>query len=138
MHKKWLTQKGQLWYDIHVGRIKSARVFYIKKPEHYAPANLIQYYHEQRKDNQERKVKWGEQPNVVAGLSLVLFGIFAESDQAGKGGNQCANTADVYTQQKFPVVFGELGKENGRGNVADHLAGDNGKQQGAFFQQKGK
>lgn len=43
-------------------------------------------------------------------FSGVTLGVFPEGDETGEGRDQSSNTANVDTQQQFPVIVRELGK----------------------------
>ena len=67
-----------------------------------------------------------------------MAGVLAEGDQAGQRGNQRAGAADVHAHQQIGVVAGELAEQDGRGHIADHLAGQDAEQQRAFLHQCGE
>ena len=46
----------------------------------------------------------------MARFSFVMLTVLPEGDQAGKGGDQCAYTADVDTQKQVLVVICKLGQ----------------------------
>ena len=74
----------------------------------------------------------------MQGFARVAFGVFPEGDQTGQRRDQRSHTANVHTKQKLPVIVRELGKQNGRGHIADHLAGGHAEDQSAFFQKHGE
>ena len=61
-----------------------------------------------------------------------------EGDQAGQGGDQRARAADVHAYQQSGIILRKLRQQNGRGHIADALAGNDADQQRAFFQQHRK
>ena len=80
-------------------------------------------HHKQRQNDQKCEVKGRKQQNVVNSFAFVLLGKFPEGNQTGQGCNQRTHAADVHAQKQIPVVFRELGEQNGRWDIADHLAG---------------
>ena len=64
--------------------------------------------------------------------------IFPEGDQTGQGCDQRTHTANVDAQQQLSVIIRKLAQQNGRGHIADDLAGQYAEQQGAFFQKHGE
>ena len=74
----------------------------------------------------------------MAGFAFVVLAVFPESNQAGKGGDQCAYTANVDTQQQVLIVICKLGQQNCRGNIADYLTGQDRYKQRVFLQEEGE
>ena len=60
--------------------------------------------------------------------------VLAEGDQTGKRCDQGARAADVDAEQQLTVIIGELGEQNGTGNVADALAGQGTEQKNTLVQ----
>ena len=89
-------------------------------------------------DDQKSKVQGGKQPEIFQCFALNVRGILTEGDQACQRGDQRADTADVYAQQKVAVIRGEFRQQNGGGDVADDLTGKDARQERAFFQQCGE
>ena len=58
--------------------------------------------------------------------------VVAECDQAGKRRDQSTCTADIYPQEKLPVVIRKTGKQDRRGDITDDLAGTDAHQESAF------
>lgn len=67
-------------------------------------------------------------------VRVVLF-VFGKGDKAGKGGNQRAESAEVYGRQKVGVIRREVGEQYRARHVADALAGKNAKEQRVFRKQ---
>ena len=88
----------------------------------------------QHQNCQKGKIEGREQQHIVAGFALVLLSILPEGDQACQGRDQSAHAADVHAQEQISVIVRELGQKDGRGHVADDLAGKYAEQQGAFLQ----
>lgn len=59
--------------------------------------------------------------------------VLPEGDQTGKGGDQSAGAADIDAHQKLGVIVCELAEQNGRGDIADELAGEYAEEQGALI-----
>ena len=59
----------------------------------------------------------------MSGFAVIIFAVFPEGDQAGKGSDQCAHATNIHTQQKVLIVFRELGQQNCRRHIADDLTG---------------
>ena len=77
----------------------------------------------------------GEEGDILSGLFGIMLCIFAEGDQAGKGGNEGTRTADIHTEKKLTVVIGKLREKDGTGDVADDLAGERADKERIFFKQ---
>ena len=92
----------------------------------------------EQEQGQESEVIQGEATDIVSGATGIVFDIFPEGDQAGQRCDQGTYAADVYTDQKVCVVSGELGQEDGGGNITDALAGQGAEQQGISLQQLGE
>ena len=71
-----------------------------------------QYRHYYGENYQKRKIKCRKSDNISADIFRIAARIFSECDKACKRGNQCADTADIYSDKQFAVVFGELRKQN--------------------------
>ena len=67
-----------------------------------------------------------------------MLGVLGKGDEAGQRCDQSTRTADVHTHQQISIVAGELGQQNGGGNIADELAGQNGEQKGTFLHEEGE
>ena len=76
--------------------------------------------HEQ--PQQENEVENREFEQISADVFGIQRGIFAESYERSKRGDERACAADINTEQKLAVIFRKIGKEYGRGNVAYKLA----------------
>jgi len=109
----------------------------IREP-HFRDSLLSYYIAENQKNDQERKVKGREAGDIRAGLARVVRHVLAEGDQTCERGNECAGAADVHAKQQLTVVVGELGEQNGAGDVTDDLAGQGAEDQHAAVEECGK
>ena len=87
---------------------------------------------------QKGKIVNGKHLNVVQHFSWLVLDVFPEGDQACKGCDQGSRSANVDTHQKLGVLIGKLRQKNGRGTVADDLAGQDTKEQRTLFQKEGE
>ena len=99
---------------------------------------LLEQQAEGCQNDKESKIKGRKQQHIMACFSVVLLAVLPEGNQAGKGGNQCAYTANVDTQQQMLIAVCKLGQQNRRGNIADYLTGQDRHKQRVFFQEEGK
>ena len=79
---------------------------------------------ENQKHDEEREVEGREAGDIGACFAGVMRQVFAEGDQACERRDEGAGAADVDAQEQFTVVFGELGEQDGAGDVTDDLAGE--------------
>ena len=79
---------------------------------------------ENQKHDEKREVEGGEAGDVGACPAGVMRQVFAEGDQACKRRDEGTGAADVDAQEQFTVVVGELGEQDGAGDVTDGLAGE--------------
>ena len=93
---------------------------------------------ENQKHDEEREVEGGEAGDVGACSAGVMRHVFAEGDQACERRDEGAGAADVDAQQQFTVVIGELGEQDGAGDVTDDLAGEGTEDQYAALQEAGE
>ena len=82
-----------------------------------------------QQEPQKGKVERRIDADIVLGASGIVLNVFPEGDKAGQRGDQRAGAADVDTQQQLPVVVREMGQQDGRGNIADELAGQGAEEQ---------
>ena len=93
----------------------------------------LQKHHKSSQKQQKTEVIGSKHQNVILGFAGVAIYILPVGDQTGKGCDECANTTDVDTQQKFAIVFCKLGQKNCGRYIADELAGKNADKQCAFL-----
>ena len=89
--------------------------------------------HKAGQQDQKGKVEGRKGFEIIACLIGIMLIVFPEGNQTCQGGDQGADPADVYAYQEVGIVGGELGEQNCRRNIADHLAGKNAEKQGAFI-----
>ena len=63
-------------------------------------------------------------------------GILFVGNQAGLRSDECAQAADIHTDEQGQIIPGKAGKKNCRGHVADALAGNGGGEQRVARQQR--
>ena len=101
-------------------------------------SDCLQCQHKAGEDKEETEVESGEHLYIVTGFAGVVLGVLGEGDKACQGSDQGAGAADIHANQKVCVVTCELGQKNCGGDIADELAGQNGKQERTLVHQEGE
>ena len=72
----------------------------------------------------EDDIAYGEHQQILNGADIFFLQEF-EGNQAGHGGNKCAEAAQINADQQVCRIIGEAGEQNGGGHIGEYLAGQN-------------
>ena len=94
--------------------------------------------HHKKQNCEEREVICAELEEISFAAVRHMLSVFVKCNEACKGRNNRAHTADIYADQKPCIVFRELGQQYRCRYVTYYLAGQGGNQHCVLLKNRGK